>query len=140
MELPKLNVLMPCMYVQSFRTLWTPWNVACQAPLSMGFSMQDYWRALPFPPPGGTQVSCISCIGRCNTLKERPFDCVHPQNRVFLKGRGIPPAEVQGIESRITELQQAQICNISYTPTSPLALMVASSTQAKMLVTWSLTT
>ena len=31
-----------------FVTLWT---VACQAPLSMGFSQQEYWSGLPFPPP-----------------------------------------------------------------------------------------
>ena len=30
----------------------TPWTVACQAPLSMGFSRQEYWRGLPFPSPG----------------------------------------------------------------------------------------
>ena len=30
----------------------TPWIVACQAPLSMGFSKQEYWSGLPFPPPG----------------------------------------------------------------------------------------
>ena len=30
----------------------TPWAVACQAPLSMGFSRQEYWRRFPFPPPG----------------------------------------------------------------------------------------
>jgi len=29
------------------------WIVAHQAPLSMGFSWQDYWSGLPFPPPGG---------------------------------------------------------------------------------------
>ena len=29
-----------------------PWTVACQAPLSMGFSRQEYWSALPFPSPG----------------------------------------------------------------------------------------
>ena len=29
-----------------------PWTVARQAPLSMGFSRQDYWSALPFPTPG----------------------------------------------------------------------------------------
>ena len=29
-----------------------PWAVACQAPLSMGFSRQEYWSGLPFPPPG----------------------------------------------------------------------------------------
>ena len=30
----------------------TPWTVACQALLSMGFSRQEYWSGLPFPPPG----------------------------------------------------------------------------------------
>ena len=33
-------------------TLVTPWTVACQAPLSMGFSRQEYWGGLPFPSPG----------------------------------------------------------------------------------------
>ena len=30
----------------------TPWTVAYQAPLSMGFSRQEYWSELPFPSPG----------------------------------------------------------------------------------------
>ena len=30
----------------------TPWTVACQAPLPMGFSRQEYWSGLLFPPPG----------------------------------------------------------------------------------------
>ena len=29
-----------------------PWTVACQAPLSMGFSSQEYWSGLPCPSPG----------------------------------------------------------------------------------------
>ena len=32
--------------VQLFETLWA---VTCQAPLSMGFSRQEYWSGLPFP-------------------------------------------------------------------------------------------
>ena len=35
--------------VRLFATLWT---VACQAPLAMGFSRQEYWSGLPFPSPG----------------------------------------------------------------------------------------
>ena len=27
------------------------WTVACQAPLSMGFSRQEYWSGSPFPSP-----------------------------------------------------------------------------------------
>ena len=34
------------------RLFVTPWTVACQAPLSMGFSRQQFWSRLPFPPPG----------------------------------------------------------------------------------------
>ena len=30
----------------------TPWTVALQVPLSMGFSQQEYWSGLPYPPPG----------------------------------------------------------------------------------------
>ena len=30
----------------------TPWTVACQAPLSMGFCRKEYWSGLPFPSPG----------------------------------------------------------------------------------------
>ena len=30
----------------------TPWVITCQAPLSMGFSRQEYWSGLPFPSPG----------------------------------------------------------------------------------------
>ena len=33
-------------------TLVTPWTVARHAPLSMGFSRQEYWSGLPFPSPG----------------------------------------------------------------------------------------
>ena len=37
---------------KSCPTLANPWTVACQAPLSMGFSRQEYWNRLPFPFPG----------------------------------------------------------------------------------------
>ena len=37
---------------KSCPTLGIPWTVACQAPLSMGFSRQEYWIGLPFPSPG----------------------------------------------------------------------------------------
>ena len=36
---------------KSCPTLATPWTVACQAPLSMQFSRQEYWSGLPFPSP-----------------------------------------------------------------------------------------
>ena len=30
----------------------TPWTVAGQPPLSIGFPRQEYWQGLPFPSPG----------------------------------------------------------------------------------------
>ena len=50
--------------VQLFAPLWT---VAHQAPLSMGFSRQEYCHALLqgiFPIQGSTCISYVSCIGR----------------------------------------------------------------------------
>ena len=42
-----------CVCVLSHVQLFvTPWTVAHQAPLSMGFSRQEYWSGLPFPSPG----------------------------------------------------------------------------------------
>ena len=41
-----------CSVTQSCPALVTPWTVAHQAALSMGFSGQEYWGGLPFPSPG----------------------------------------------------------------------------------------
>ena len=38
--------------LQSCPTLWDPVDCSCQAPLSMGFSRQEYWNGLPCPLPG----------------------------------------------------------------------------------------
>ena len=74
------------------RLFSTPWTVACQAPLSKGFSRQEYWGELPFPPPedlpkpgikptslaspalaGGfftTEPLGKPCFHKCNILKK----------------------------------------------------------------------
>ena len=41
-----------CLVAQSCLILVTPRTVACQAPLTMGFSRQEYWSGLPLPSPG----------------------------------------------------------------------------------------
>ena len=43
-----------CLHAQSLNDVQlsaTPWTVAHQAPLSMGFPRQEYWIGLPFPSP-----------------------------------------------------------------------------------------
>ena len=58
-----IGVLSCFSHVQLFAT---PWTVARQAPLSMGFSRQEYWSGLPCPPPGDLpdpgDKTCVSCI------------------------------------------------------------------------------
>ena len=39
-------------HFRHIQLLVTPWTVTCQAPLSMGFSRQNYWIGLPFLSPG----------------------------------------------------------------------------------------
>ena len=44
------------------RLFATPWTVARQARLSMGFSRQEYWSGLPFPSPGDLSDSEIEPV------------------------------------------------------------------------------
>ena len=48
-----VSVACPCSVAKLCLTLATPWTIACQASLSMGFSRQEPWSGLPFPPSGG---------------------------------------------------------------------------------------
>ena len=65
----KRNHVYVLSYFSHAQLFATSWTVACQAPLPMGFSRQEYWRKLPFPSlgdlpnPGIEPVfSCGSCI------------------------------------------------------------------------------
>ena len=64
----------------------TTWTVARQAPLSTGFSRQEYWSGLPFPPPGDLPnpgikpESPVSLAGRFSTGEpsgKPPFEHTH---------------------------------------------------------------
>ena len=62
---------------KSFSHVWlsaTPWTVARQAPLSMGFLRQEYWSGLPFPSPGylpdpGLKSTSLALAGRFSTTE-----------------------------------------------------------------------
>ena len=59
-------VLSPCSAPQLCLTLATPWTVAHQAPLSMGFSRHAYWNGLPFPSPGDLPDPGIKPVSRAS--------------------------------------------------------------------------
>ena len=64
-----------CLVLRCVRLFATPWTVACQVPLSMGFSRQEYWSGLPCASPGdlpnpGIKPRIESCFaGRFFTVR-----------------------------------------------------------------------
>ena len=62
-----VNIIIEAKSLSHVRLFVTPWTVACQAPLSRGFSRQEIleWVAMPSsrgssPPRDGTHISCIA--------------------------------------------------------------------------------
>ena len=82
--------------LQSCPTLCDPWTVAVQAPLSMGFSRQQYWSELPCPPlgdrpdPGIEAQPLVSPALAGGLLTTRPTWDWSPAARVSCAGRWAP--------------------------------------------------
>ena len=92
----------------------TPWTIAYQSPLSMGFSRQEYWNGLPFPSPGDlpdpeiklrspaleedthVQLFAISLLSSKNAKKESKMVVAKRQRRE--KPTEIEQRKVQGPE------------------------------------------
>ena len=47
-----INIYVCAQSLHCVQLFATPWTTVCQVPLSMGFSREEYWSGLPFPPPG----------------------------------------------------------------------------------------
>ena len=47
----KFPLTLPQILICYLEVIMTPWIIAHKAPLSMGFSRQEYWSGLPFPSP-----------------------------------------------------------------------------------------
>ena len=73
------RVATPCgggdLVTKSCPTLATPWTVACQSPLSMGFSRKECQSGLPCPPPGdlpNPETECRSLALQADSLPSEP--------------------------------------------------------------------
>ena len=74
------------MCVLSLSRVWlfvTPWPIACQTSLSMGFFRKEYWSGMPFPSPGDLSKprdwTCVSCTASgCFTMEPpgKPLDFI----------------------------------------------------------------
>ena len=62
----------------SFATLWT---IARQAPLSMGFSRQEYWSGLPFPPPEDLPDPGIKPVSLASPVLAGRFSIAEPPGK-----------------------------------------------------------
>ena len=61
------------------RLLVTPWTAAYQAPVSMGFSRQEYWSGLPFPSPGNINnsgINILSVLLPATSILQRVLTCL----------------------------------------------------------------
>ena len=66
----------------------TPWTVACQASLSMGFSRQEYWSGLPFPSPGALPNPGIKPefpALQADSLPSEPQGSPSPQKSIIIQ-------------------------------------------------------
>ena len=73
-----------CMCAQSCRVFATPLTVAHQAPLSMGFSRQEYWSGLPFPPPGSLPYPGIKPTSLMSPVSAGRFFTTEPLGKPLL--------------------------------------------------------
>ena len=55
-------VIIGGLVAKSCLTLATAWTVACQVPLSMGFTRRDYWSGSPFPSPVVVIIRAVQII------------------------------------------------------------------------------
>ena len=75
-----LNIILTCACVLSHIQLCaSPWTIAHQAPLSLGFSRQEYQSGLPFPIPGDLPNPGIESVSLASpALADRFFITAPP--------------------------------------------------------------
>ena len=64
--------------LSQIRLIATPWAIARQAPLSMGFPRQEYWSGLPFPTPGDLPAQSTTMDFRLTKTATRFLGPVSP--------------------------------------------------------------
>ena len=78
----------------------TPWAVARQAPLSMEFSMREYWRGLPYPSPGDLPDSGVKPASLVSPAQAGGFFTPAPPGKsseyalfplILFLGKGLTP-------------------------------------------------
>ena len=121
----KWNVIIPSIYNYIFvvyllslvQLFVIPWTIACQAPLSIEFSRQEYWSSLPFPssrdlPNPGIKLSSPAL--QADSLPSEPQG--KPQSCSLT--RAVPKETIQGLlqsgcEHWPSQVAQPHVCDTS---------------------------
>ena len=140
---PGLCMLSHFSHIQLFAILWT---VACQAPLSVGFSRQEYWSGLPFPSPGDIPEPGIEPVSLTSPALAGGFFitsatwedslCLN-NNKTYILNQYLPtfnsrlvwPREPWALSSVLSTIEELWECLTSFLPFSPflsLSLTVTS--------------
>ena len=91
---------------QSRLTLATPRTVACQAPLSMELSRQEYWIGLPYPPPGNLPDSRIKTTSPALQVDSLPAEPSGSKSIQELKPEKSSQAQSYAIHRLLEELER----------------------------------
>ena len=85
-----------CSCFSRVRLCATSWTVAHQAPLPMGFSREEYWSGLPFPPPGDLPNPGIKPVSPvASALQANPLSLSHlGKPKMYVISAHIPLAKV----------------------------------------------
>ena len=110
----------------------TPWTIIYQAPLSMEFSRQEYWRRFPFPPPGDLPdpgIEPTSCALAGELFITEPPGKRHPSPSLFgLQSFCVLPLFPQIWRSNGFPLLSVVRClTIVFYPFSPVCTCINSS-------------
>ena len=89
---------------KSCPTLVTPWTIALQVPLSLGFSRQEYWSGLPFPSPGDLSNPGIKPGSPELQVDSLPTDL-----------QGKPPILLNSSEKKPCQIPMLEIHLLAYT-------------------------
>ena len=86
---PKTVTELYCGYMLTRAWLFvTPWIVACQVPLSVGFFQQESWSRQPFPPPGDFPDPGIEPVSSASPALPGGFSTTAPPRKPRLYQRG----------------------------------------------------
>ena len=113
-------VLSSFSHVQLFATSWT---IACQAPLSVGFSRQGYWSGFPCPPPGDLNNPGIEPISLMSPALAGEFFTTSATWKAYIYAYAPPKLAAVGGKQRADPSSSPPTCCLAFS-TSAVSLWI----------------